>query len=168
MVDCTPRTLNESFNEIGRPCKGPRVVPVRARWSSHSCARARAESNIVSVKQLTHCWAMAARLQKAVTTSMLLRVPAAMSSTSCVASYFSVISSSWEVSRPHFWGTSRTLSVASWWNREVMEVGRRHAAGMVAARLSRLDWVRRRQSAIVGAEAMIRKGVVWCRMLCGT
>ena len=51
------------------------------------------------------------------------------------------------------------------WNWEVRDAGRRHAAGMVEARESRLDWVRTRQSAIAGAAAMVEccgfVGGVW-------
>jgi hypothetical protein len=61
-----------TFRLIGSPCKGPITLPSLLKNSSHSLALAIASSNIISVKQLTHCCATAALLQNAVTTSVLV------------------------------------------------------------------------------------------------
>lgn len=45
---------NWSLREIGRPCSGPIVLPVLARWSSTSLALARARSMNISVRQFDY------------------------------------------------------------------------------------------------------------------
>lgn len=58
--DAMPMLLSMSFiqklslTEIGRPCRGPRGVPVRARWASRKEARERARGKRGSVRQLVN------------------------------------------------------------------------------------------------------------------
>lgn len=43
--------MKQSFKDMGRPCRGPTVLPTEARCSSSCLARARAGVNMTSVKQ---------------------------------------------------------------------------------------------------------------------
>lgn len=49
-----PVMLKLSLTEIGRPWRGPRGLPVRAKCKSNSAARARANEKRGSVKQLAN------------------------------------------------------------------------------------------------------------------
>ena len=75
-----------TFKLIGNPCNGPIPFPSRARYSSHALALSKASSKNISVRQFTHCCAIAALLQNAVTTSTLVAFPVVISSTNAVAS----------------------------------------------------------------------------------
>ena len=69
-------------------------------------------------------------LQNASVTSTHDNLPALISAASAVASYFSVISSSLELNRPHFRGTSVTLSADVSDSEGMRSEGRRHSKGM--------------------------------------
>ena len=51
----------ESLTEMGRPCRGPSGVPVRARWVSRYVARERARGKRGSVRQVVNWWHIVAR-----------------------------------------------------------------------------------------------------------
>ena len=61
----TPFTEKRSLIEMGRPCNGPKVVPVFARYSSICFAVAKASSKKISVQQVVSWCASAARLANA-------------------------------------------------------------------------------------------------------
>ena len=65
----TPFTEKRSLIETGRPCRGPRVVPVFARYSSICFAVAKASSKKISVQQVVSWCASAARLANALVNS---------------------------------------------------------------------------------------------------
>ena len=104
-----PRILKLSLILTGNPCRGPIGLPVVAKCSSNCFARSNACGNNVSVKQEVTCCAIAARLQNAVVTSTALSFPAASWSRSSVASWVSVMASSWAVRRPLSRGISKSV-----------------------------------------------------------
>ena len=50
----TPLTENRSLMETGRPCRGPIVLPVLARYSSIPLAIAKASSKKISVQHVVN------------------------------------------------------------------------------------------------------------------
>ena len=60
IVLSVPAMWKVSFREMGRPCRGPRGLPVRRRWSSRLRAWARALVKRGSVRQRVSWWAIAA------------------------------------------------------------------------------------------------------------
>ena len=61
MLESVPWMWKLSFMEMGRPWRGPRGLPVWARWASRRAARARAEWKSGSVMQEVSWWDIAAR-----------------------------------------------------------------------------------------------------------
>ena len=54
MMVSMPLRQNWSFREMGRPWRGPMILPCVLRWSSTSWARAKARSMKISVKQFVY------------------------------------------------------------------------------------------------------------------
>ena len=61
MLLSTSLIQKESFTEMGRPWRGPRGEPLRARWASRYSARERAEEKRGSVRQVVSWWDIVAR-----------------------------------------------------------------------------------------------------------
>lgn len=53
IVDSKPLMRTWSLREMGRPCRGPYVLPVSFKYLSSSLARSMARSTNIWVKQLT-------------------------------------------------------------------------------------------------------------------
>ena len=103
----------ESLTLTGRPCSGPTVFPVRARWSSSSRAFARACSKNISVQHTVSWCAIAALFEKAVTTCTQESCLVASFSRRTAMSVVSVMASSSLVSRPHERMYSRAFGASS-------------------------------------------------------
>lgn len=61
MEESMPVIWKLSFTDMGRPWRGPRGLPVRARCESSSEARATAAEKRGSARQFVNWWAIAAR-----------------------------------------------------------------------------------------------------------
>lgn len=94
-----PFTSNPSFTLTGNPCNGPFTRPSLAKNSSNPLASSIASRKKISVQQRINCCAMAARWQKALTTSTAERAPVAIRLSRVRADVVSVMERSWAESK---------------------------------------------------------------------